>query len=78
MPSKKVCWADKVKVPLPKKPSSKIVFNLKDVDKEPVFIGQIATHIIPYKNCNKRISMYLLENAQFTVELNNYYLTYKN
>ena len=78
MPSKKVSWADKVKFSIPKKPSSNIVFNLKDVDKEQVFILDIPPSILSYSKYDKRCSMYLVENAQYIIGLNNYYNALKN
>ena len=66
MPSKKVS--------IPKKSSSKIIFNLKDVNKAPEFNDGIPFSESAYQFYNKRISMFFVEHAQKIVERHNFLL----
>lgn len=51
----------------------KIVLNLSDVSKEPIFIDGLPRYILNYHSIDKRFSMFMVENAQSIVDRLNYF-----
>lgn len=52
----------------------KIVLNLSDVSEEKIFIDRLPRYILNYHYIDKRLSMFMVENAQSIVDYNNYYI----
>ncbi len=75
MPPKNLSWADIVSNS--RKHSSKIVFNLKDVNKAPELICKLPLTAF-YKCSDNTISLYMVYHAQLIVELHNYFLNLKS
>ena len=70
MPSKNISLNDKVSNP--KKPrSAKIVFNLKDVNKDPQFIRNINPEVLRIQAFDKFYSLDMVYNAQLIIQCNN-------
>ena len=53
---------------------NKLVLNLSDVDKNPLFIDSIPEDILFYHSLDKRFSRFMVENAQSIVDQVNYYI----
>ena len=52
----------------------KIVMNLSDVNKNPLFIDRLPDNILFYHYLDKRFSMFMVKNAQSIVDKVNYYI----
>lgn len=53
--------------------NKKIVMNLSDVNKNPLFIDRLPQDILLYHSFDKRFSMFMIENAQSIVDRLNYF-----
>lgn len=51
---------------------NKIVFNLKDVNKAPELVKGVPQSYMFYQQFDKRISLYMVENAYIVCDLNNF------
>lgn len=51
---------------------NKIVFNLKDVNKAPELVVGVPQSHMFYQQFDKRISLYMVENAYALCALNNF------
>jgi hypothetical protein len=53
---------------------NKIVFNLRDMNKAPELINDLPRVIMHYQRFDKRISIYMIDNAANVCSLNNFKL----
>lgn len=53
---------------------NKMVFNLSDIGKNPVFIHNLPKDILLYKEYNKKVSLLMVQNAIYVTEHNNQFL----
>lgn len=52
-------------------PKNKIVVNLSDIDKNPVFIHNLPKNLLLYKEYNKKVSLFMVQHALYVTEHNN-------
>jgi len=52
----------------------KTVYNLKDVNDAPIFIDIVPRDIMIYQNVNKKMSLFMVENAMTRVNRHNYFI----
>lgn len=52
----------------------KTVYNLKDVNDAPIFIDMVPRDIMIYQAVNKKMSLFMVENALTRVNRYNYFI----